>query len=150
MKIKVLMALMLLTGLCQASTTKLTDFEQAAGALTAGHLLTFVVQFPRCEIKNTNNINLSLSQLQATYRPEGILLDAKEGMIAARGITYSDTIRSLPELVSVNQAYTYVYTKNGELHITNRFLDPATFKPQLHPIEFTCTQGKGFEVYLTD
>lgn len=145
---KKIFVLLVLVVSVSANATKLLNFDQAAAALTQGQLITFVVQFDKCVIKNSTNNNLTLSQHQVTYRPQGVLYNATQGLIMARGMTYSDSIRAIPSLSNVNQAYTYVYAKNGELHITNRFLDPATFKPQFHPIEFTCKQGKSFEIYV--
>lgn len=121
---------------------ELTSYQDAVDALNNGKRITYVVDWDRCKI----SIPDVKPNFSSNYSPSAFNI-AKNGVIQSRDMTYSHDIKGLPQLGPVNQAYDYRFTKNNELHVINRFLDPVTYAEKMPPVEVTCQLGEGFKVY---
>jgi hypothetical protein len=121
---------------------ELMSYEQAENAIKAGHRITYVVDWEKCE---SNYPEVKLDNI-ASWTPSGIVV--KKGVaISARGMTYSHVITSEPSLGPVNQAYDYIFYKDKGLEIINRFLDPKTYAEVIPAAKLNCKFGEAFRVF---
>lgn len=139
MKKNLLLAL-LLTNICWAG--QLTSYEDTVDALNRGKRIKFVVDWDLCKI-NVPDVKPNFS---SSYSPESVNID-KSGFLQSTGMRYTHEITKIPQLGPVNQAYVYTFSKNNELHVINRFLDPVTYAEKMVPVEATCQLGKGFKIF---
>jgi hypothetical protein len=130
---------LLLINTCYAD--QLTSYQHAVDALSNGKHLTYFVDWDLCKL----NVPIKPNFL-SSFSPDGINID-KSGFIQSKGVRYSHEIKLLPQLGPTNQAYVYTFTKDNELHVINRFLDPITFAEKMKPLEATCKLGEGFKVF---
>lgn len=121
---------------------QLMNYQDTVDALNNGKQIKFVIDWDRCKI-NIPNIQPNFS---SSYSPENININ-KNGYLQSQGMTYTHEIAMIPHLGPVNQAYVYTFTKNNELHVINRFLDPVTYIEKAAAIEATCQLGEGFKVF---
>lgn len=139
MKKKVLFVL-LATNICWAG--QLTSYDDTVDALNSGKRIKFVVDWDLCK----SNIPDVKPNFSSSYSPEIVNID-KSGFLQSTGVRYTHEVKMIPQLGSVNQAYVYTFSKNNELHVINRFLDPVTYTEKMMPVEVTCQLGNGFKVF---
>lgn len=121
---------------------QLTSYQDTVDALNNGKHITYFVDWDLCK----SNIPIAKPNFLSSYSPESINID-KSGFIQSTGVRYSHEIKLIPHLGPVNQAFVYTFTKDNELHVINRFLDPVTFAEKMKPIEATCKLGEGFKIF---
>lgn len=125
-----------------AQAAKLHNYDEAADLIRQGKLITFAVDLDRCTPKDPSTPKLNIFY---TWRPEGIRI--QQGVILARGTTYSETITSVPNANKSLQAYEYRLDKTNTLTTSAHLLDPATYSDRAKPREFTCQLNEGFNMY---
>ncbi|TAL59034.1 MAG: hypothetical protein EPN84_11975 [Legionella sp.] len=121
---------------------QLSSYDQAVDALKEGKRIKYLIDWDLCY----SNFPDVKPNFLSSYRPDNINID-KSGFLQSSGVRYTHEIKMIPGLGPVNQAYVYTFSKNNELHVINRFIDPVTFEEKMTAIEVTCELGKGFKVF---
>lgn len=135
----ILLASSLLAG--QVYAAQLNSYNEVDAALSQGKQITFVVDFDKC-LQSNKPARFSH---RASWKPLGVLIH--DGVIQARGATYSDEIKSMPGMNKTLQAYDYRFDKNNVLRVTSRFLDSVTHEEKAPPAKLTCQLGVGVKIF---
>jgi hypothetical protein len=125
-----------------AYATQLFNYQDTIDAVQNGKKITYVVDWDKCKL----NVPDVTPNLATSYSPDHVIID-KSGFMGSRGMKYSHIVSQAPKLGPVNQAFVYKFTKDNELHVTNRFLDPVTFNEKMPAIEAVCQLNDGFKVF---
>ncbi|KTD03187.1 VirK protein [Legionella geestiana] len=137
---KPLLLMLFLAGASHAE--QLFDYQQAVAAVKSGKKITYVVDWNKCTL-NLPNIT---PDIISSYSPDHVIMD-KQGFMGSRGTKYTHEISKAPELGPVHQSFVYTFTKEGELQVVNRFLDPITYAEKMPAIRAVCRLHDGFEVF---
>ena len=137
-KILLLSSLLLIN--TSSSAKQLNNYDEVQQSVKNGERVTFVVETAMC------SVNMDIPAFLFSWTPDGFAMTEKVGL-RARGMTYTPENSAFPQTGPVYQSYTYTLNKSGNLHFSNRFLDPVTFAEKAKSIEVDCQLGNGARIY---
>lgn len=135
--------MLLLPFLVNASfAAQLFNYQDTVDAVLNGKKLTYVVDWDKCKL----NVPDVVPNLATSYSPDHTIID-KSGFMGSRGMKYSHEVTLVPNLGPIHQAFVYKFTKDNELQVVNRFLDPVTFAEKMPAVRAVCQLNDGFKVF---